>query len=82
LSEHRDIAAATSFFNKAIESQGRPEKIILDGYAATHTAVRELKESATLPINVLVRTSKYPNNLIEPDHRRVKQRAYPMLGFK
>ena len=29
-----------------------------------------------------MRTSKYLNNLIEQDHRRVKQRYYPMLGFK
>lgn len=33
-------------------------------------------------MNVCVRTSKYLNNLIEQDHRRVKQRVYPMLGFK
>ena len=55
-----------------------PEKITLDGYAATHTAVNEL----ILPINVCVRTSKYLNNLIAQDHRRVKQRVYPMLGLK
>jgi transposase-like protein len=54
----------------------------LDGYAATHKAVQELKQSQILPINVLVRTSKYLNNLVEQDHRRVKQRVYPMLGFK
>jgi len=82
LSEHRDIAAAKRFFTQAIEKHTAPEKITLDGYAATHTAVRELKESAALPINVCVRTSKYLNNLIEQDHRRVKQRVYPMLGFK
>jgi transposase-like protein len=35
-----------------------------------------------LPAQVVVRTSKYLNNLIEQDHRRVKQRVYPMLGFK
>ena len=29
-----------------------------------------------------VRTSKYLNNLIEQDHRKVKQRIYPMFGFK
>ena len=29
-----------------------------------------------------MRTSKYLNNLIEQDHRRIKQRIYPMLGFK
>lgn len=82
LSEHRDIAAAKHFFRGAIVKHGAPEKIRLGGYAATHTAVRELKESAILPINVCVRTSKYLNNLVEQDHRRVKQRVYPMLGFK
>ena len=82
LSEHRDIAAAKRFFTRAIEGQGAPEKITLDGYAASHTAVDELKESAILPTNVCVRKSKYLNNLIEQDHRRVKQRIYPMLGFK
>ena len=54
----------------------------MGGYAVTHAAVRELKESAILPMNICVRTSKNGNNLIEQDHRRVKQRAYPMLGFK
>src|SRR4051812_14132129 len=43
LSEHRDIAAAKRFFKKAIESQGAPEKITLDGYAASHTSVDELR---------------------------------------
>ena len=82
LCEHRDIAAAKRFFKKAIESHGTPEKITLDGYAATHTEIQELKESAILPTKVCVRTSKYLNNLIEQDHRRVKQRIYSMLGFK
>jgi transposase-like protein len=77
LSEHRDITAAKRFFNKAIQMHGTPEKITLDGYAASHTAVSELKESAILPMTVCVRTSKYLNNLIEQDHRRVKQRVYP-----
>src|SRR5262247_2755877 len=29
-----------------------------------------------------VGSSKYLNNLIEQDHRKVKQRYYPMPGFK
>ncbi len=29
-----------------------------------------------------MRTSKYLNNTIEQDHRRVKQRLGPMLGLK
>ncbi len=82
LSEHRDIDAAKRFFTRAINKHGTPEKITLDGYAAMHTAVDRLKKSAILPMNVCVRTSKYLNNLIEQDPRRVKQRVYPMLGFK
>ena len=82
LSEQRGIAGAKRFFVSAIEKNGVPEKITLDGHAATHTAVDELKGSAILPMDVCVRTSKYLNNLIERDHRRVKQRVYPMLGFK
>ena len=34
LSEHRDIAAAKCFFTRAIEKQGAPEKVTVDGYAA------------------------------------------------
>jgi transposase-like protein len=35
-----------------------------------------------LPTRVVVRSSKYLNNLIEQDHRRIKQRLRPMLGLK
>src|SRR6266850_1788976 len=31
---------------------------------------------------VQVRSCKYLNNVIEQDHRRIKQRIRPMLGFK
>jgi putative transposase len=82
LSEHRDIEAAKRFFTRAICKHGAPEKVTLDGYAATHMAIGRLQEEALLPPNVIIRTSKYLNNLIEQDHRRVKQRVYPMLGFK
>jgi transposase-like protein len=82
LSERRDIAAAKRFFSRAIEQHGAPETITLDGYPATHAAIAELKEGGVLRPQVKVRTSKYLNNIIEQDHRRVKQRIYPMLGFK
>ena len=29
-----------------------------------------------------VRSCKYLNNVVEQDHRRIKQRIRPMLGFK
>jgi transposase-like protein len=82
LSERRDIAAAKRFFTHASKKRGVPEKITLDGYAASHVAVAELQETEVLPTGLTVRTSKYLNNVIEQDHRRVKQRVRPMLGFK
>jgi transposase-like protein len=82
LSARRDIAAAKRFLQQAIEKRGIPQKITLDGYAASHVAVGELQEEGTLPAKLLVRTNRYLNNVIEQDHRRVKQRVRPMLGFK
>ena len=57
-----------------------PTKITLDAYAASHRAVREMKEDGELPRRVKVRSSQYLNNLVEQDHRRVKQRIRPMLA--
>ena len=83
LSRRRDVAAAKAFFRKAIKSQQCcPRTITLDGYAASHRAVRELKADGWLPANTKLRSSKYLNNLIEQDHRGVKQRIAVMLGFK
>jgi hypothetical protein len=57
-------------------------KITLDAYAASHRAVREMKEAGELSKIVRVRSSQYLNNLIEQGHRRVKRRIRPMPGFK
>lgn len=54
----------------------------MDRYAASHHAVLELKADGSLLANTKLRSSKYLNNLIERDHRGVKQRIGPMLGFK
>ena len=83
LSRTRDVAAAKAFFNKAIQQEGRPpHTITLDGYAASHRAVREMREGGPLPRRTKLRSSKYLNNLIEQDHRGIKFRTRPMLGFK
>jgi transposase-like protein len=82
LSRQRDVNAAKAFLRKALKGQRLPTKITLDAYAASHRALSDLKQSGELPSRVLVRTSKYLNNLIEQDHRRVKQRLGPMLGLK
>ena len=79
----RDVAAAKAFFKKAIKNQGQPPKTItLDGYAASHRAVREMKADGLLPADTEVRSSKYLNNLIEQDHRNIKSQTRVMLGFK
>ena len=79
LSAKRDVAAAKAFFRKAIRNQQRPpQTITLDGYAASHRAVRELKAASGYEAAL----SKYLSNLIEQDHRGVKQRIAVMLGLK
>ena len=82
LSRNRDVEAAKQFLRKAMKSQRVPTKITLDAYAASHRAVTELKDSGEMPKRVRVRSSKYLNNLIEQDHRRVKQRIRAMVGLK
>jgi transposase-like protein len=82
LSKRRDMDAAKRFFSRATRQHGAPRVITLDGYAASHRAVAKLKEVGTLPQRVCIRSSKYLNNVIEQDHRRIKQRVRPMLGFK
>lgn len=82
LSERRDVAAAKRFFGKAMKKQGTPRIITLDAYAASHRAIRELQSARTITRRVRVRSSKYLNNVVEQDHRRIKQRIRPMLGFK
>ena len=83
LSAKRDVAAAKAFFRKAIQRPARCSRTItLDGYAASHRAVRELKAEGLLPAETKLRSSKYLNNLIEQDHRGVKQQIAPMLGLQ
>jgi transposase-like protein len=83
LSPRRDVAAAKAFFRKAVKSQGStPTTITLDGYAASHSAVREMKADGHLAADTKLRSSKYLNNLIEQDHHGIKLRIGPMLGFK
>ena len=82
LSARRDIAAAKRFLQQTIEKRGRPQKIALDGYAASHEAIAELQAEGVLPPTLTVRTNRYLTNVIEQDYRRIKQQVRPMLGFK
>jgi transposase-like protein len=83
LSARRDVTAAKRFFRKALKTQGRPPRVItLDGYAASHRTVRELLEENQVWNNTKLRSSNYLNNIVEQDHRAIKAKIGPMLGFK
>jgi transposase-like protein len=80
----RGVEAAQAFFQKAVATQGSrwPQKVNLDGNAASHRALRLLSKADSRWRSVLVRCRRYLNNIIEQDHRAIKQRCAPMLGFK
>jgi transposase-like protein len=73
LSRRRDMNAAKAFLRKAMKGQRTPAKITLDAYAASHRAVADLKEAGELPKRVLLRSSKYLNNLIERSNRTIAE---------
>ena len=80
LTAKRDLAAARRFFERAIDLHGEPEKVTIDKSGANTAAVQGLISNSGLDIEL--RQSKYLNNLIEQDHRAVKRRTRPMMGFK
>ena len=80
----RDQAAAEAFFERAVANQdaGWPDKINVDGYAATHVALRTLGKKDRRWLSVDVRCNRYLNNIVEQDHRAIKRRCASMLGLK
>src|SRR5919199_5243617 len=83
LSQRRDTNAAKCFLRRALREHGDPLSITLDAYAASHRAVQELKDSGEIFYQKMrVRSCAYLNNVVEQDHRRVKRRVQPMLGFQ
>ena len=83
LRAERDVAAAKAFFRRAFGGQGRlPHKITLDGYQASHRAANEVLGEHPEGNRCEIRSSKYLNNLIEQDHRSIRLRLGPTLGFK
>src|SRR5215831_4975927 len=84
LREDRTIGSAQEFFRQAVKVKGSPwpEKINLDGNAASHLGLRLLGEEDSRWRSVTVRARRYLNILIEQDHRAIKQRLRPMLGLK
>ena len=86
LSRTRGIAAAKAFFPKALKHHREPHSITLDGHRPSHSALRRMGMNGEFNFRgrnpVKIRCCQYLNNVREQDHRRVKGRLRPMLGFK
>jgi len=83
LSTQRDAAAAQAFFEKALAAPHtvEPRVINVDQNAAYPKAIATLKAAKQLVPDCELRPIKYLNNLIEQDHRFIKRRTRPGLGF-
>jgi len=80
LTPTRDRDAAAAFLRKAIRTQGLPEKITIDQSGSNTAAITHYNK--THQTAIAIRQCKYLNNMVEQDHRAVKRKVRPMLGFK
>lgn len=83
LSAKRDTKAAKRFLRKVLNASHtiEPRVITVDKSAAYPPAIAELKVDEALPETTETRQSKYLNNTVEQDHRFIKRRVNPGLGF-
>ena len=80
LTTKRDMAAAKRFFDKAMGTNGDPEKVAMDNSGANKAAIDAINAGRNVPI--LVCQVKYLNNIVEQDHRAIKRLTRPILNFK
>ena len=80
LTAKRDRKAARRFLDKAIGSSGVPVKINIDKSGANTAAITSYNEDTNA--NIEIRQNKYLNNIVEQDHRFIKRKVRPTLGFK
>jgi transposase, IS6 family len=83
LSASRDAGAAERFFRKVLVASHTttPRVITVDQNAAYPLAFDALQHDGTLPASCQLRQCKYLNNVVEQDHRFVKRRVNPGMGF-
>jgi IS6 family transposase len=83
LTAKRDTAAAKRFLRRAMDASGNPMPRVMnvDKNRAYPAAVEALKADGAIPRRVVLRQSKYLNNMIEQDHRTVKKRVWLAKGY-
>ena len=79
----RDQHSAKRFFKKVLKNSHAkiPRVITVDKNAAYPAAFTDLKQEKILPQACELRQIKYLNNMVEQDHRFIKRRVRPGLGF-
>ena len=84
ISEKRDKKSTKYFFKKALKSSHNmmPRVITTDKYYTYEVLIDELKYGSILSCKTQHRQVKYLNNIVEQDHRFIKRKVKPMLGFK
>ncbi len=82
LRSHRDAAAAKAFFCKAFKNNVLPNKVTIDKSGSNISALKAANKNLPENKQIEIRQIKYLNNIIEQDHRFIKKRIKPMLGFK
>jgi putative transposase len=80
LRARRNKAAAQRYFEKSIQQNGVPETVTIDKSGANLAALHAVNAERDTPIKI--RQVKYLNNMVEQDHRAIKRRIRPMMGFK
>jgi transposase-like protein len=83
LSPYRDARAAEYFLRKLLGDRHTtaPRVINVNGHVAYPAAFKALQEAGELAPECELRPVKYLNNIVEQDHRCIKRRVKPGLGF-
>ena len=84
LSGRRNTNAAYRFLRKAIKAMSiyPLSSITTDKLASYPKAILRLQNEGLLPDDVVHRTSKYLNNILEADHGALKRVIRPTRGFQ
>jgi putative transposase len=80
LTPHRDRDAAEACLHKAIHNQRIPEKLTIDQSGSNTAAIKRYNWAHKT--GIAIRQCKYLNHNVEQDHRAVKRKVRPLLGFK
>ncbi|MCY0855005.1 IS6 family transposase [Cupriavidus sp. D39] len=80
LRAQRDKAAARRFFERAVDHNGEPDSVTIDGSAANLAALHDLNANRETPI--VIRQAKYLNNIVEVRHEVAYRSCSPFSPYR